>query len=109
MKNNGLFFFNFQNTNKIFNIPVFILFSPQLHANGKYYSPTQVPMHTRTNVNQYTVHTENPRLHDEYLQSVNASEYPALADRLTVTNEHCTQGWSAWEVTQPAVTDRAQL
>lgn len=55
------------------------------------------------------VHTENPRLHDEYLQSVNASEYPALADRLTVTNEHCTQGWSAWEVTQPAVTDRAQL
>lgn len=103
------FFFNFQNTNKILNIPVFILFSPQLHANGKYYSPTQVPMHTRTTVNQYTVHTENPRLHDEYLQSVNASEYPALADRLTVTNEHCTQGWSAWEVTQPAVTDRAQL
>lgn len=90
MKNNGLFFFNFQNTNKIFNIPVFILFSPQLHANGKYYSPTQVPMHTRTTVNQYTVHTENPRLHDEYLQSVNASEYPALADRLTVTNEHYT-------------------
>lgn len=38
--------------------------------------------------------TENPTLHDEYLQSMNSSEYPTLADRLTMTNEHCTQGWS---------------
>lgn len=63
-----------------------------------YYSSTQVPMHTRTLLINTTyilqLTTENPTLHDEYLQSMNSSEYPTLADRLTMTNEHCTQGWS---------------